>query len=108
MDCASEESEIRRALEPISGIRGLRFQLTQRTLKIDAEEDALSAALAAIKAAGFEPQLLSPAPSKSEEHSSDDGHDHEAVQGTMPKLVAALVLAIAAEGIGYFAPEALG
>lgn len=108
MDCASEESEIRRALEPISGIRGLRFQLTQRTLKIDAEEDALSAALAAIKAAGFEPQLLSPAPSKSEEHSSDDGHDHEVVQGTMPKLVAALVLAIAAEGIGYFAPEALG
>lgn len=34
MDCASEESEIRRALEPVSGIRGLGFQLGARTLTI--------------------------------------------------------------------------
>ncbi|WP_313570129.1 heavy metal translocating P-type ATPase [Comamonas terrigena] len=108
MDCAGEEAEIRRALDPISGIRGLRFQLVQRTLKIDADDDSLAAALAAIRAAGFEPQLLTEAPSKTVGHLADDGHDHNMGQGTTPKLVAALVLAIVAEGIGYFAPEALG
>lgn len=108
MDCAGEEAEIRRSLVPISGIRGLRFQLVQRTLKIDADDDSLAAALAAIRAAGFEPQLLTEAPSKTVGHLADDGHDHNMGQGTTPKLVAALVLAIVAEGIGYFAPEALG
>lgn len=38
MDCSAEESEIRRALEPLEGIRSLGFQLGARTLKIDAEE----------------------------------------------------------------------
>lgn len=108
MDCAGEEAEIRRALEPISGIRGLRFQLSQRTLKIDADDDALAAALVAITAAGFEPQLPPATAAKTAGHSADDGHDHEVIQGTTPKLVAALLLAIAAEGIGYFAPEAFG
>ena len=34
MDCAVEESEIRRALQGIAGIRSLSFNLGQRTLKI--------------------------------------------------------------------------
>ena len=38
MDCSAEEAEIRRALEPLEGIRSLGFQLGARTLKIDAAE----------------------------------------------------------------------
>lgn len=56
MDCAAEESEIRRALEPVSGIRGLGFQLGARTLTIDAPDEAIPQALAAIRKAGFDPQ----------------------------------------------------
>lgn len=36
MDCAAEESEIRRALEPVAGIVSLSFQLGARTLAISA------------------------------------------------------------------------
>ena len=50
MDCAAEESEIRRALASIPGIRGLGFQLGARTLTIDAAADAIPAAVAAIRA----------------------------------------------------------
>jgi cation transport ATPase len=56
MDCAAEESEIRRALDPVAGINGLSFQLGARTLQIDATPDALGAALLAIRNIGFEPQ----------------------------------------------------
>ena len=52
MDCSAEESEIRRALEPLEGIRSLGFQLGARTLKIDAEDRALPLALDAIRKAG--------------------------------------------------------
>ena len=34
MDCASEESEIRRAVEGVPGVLGLRFQLGERSLRI--------------------------------------------------------------------------
>lgn len=61
MDCAAEESEIRRALEPISGVRGLGFQLGARTLTIDAPEDVIPEAVAAIRKAGFNPEPAAPA-----------------------------------------------
>src|SRR5574344_3051415 len=56
MDCSAEEAEIRRALEPLEGIRSLGFQLGARTLKIDAEESTFPLALDAIRKAGFDPQ----------------------------------------------------
>ena len=56
MDCSAEEAEIRRALEPLEGIRSLGFQLGARTLKIDAQESAYPLALEAIRKAGFDPQ----------------------------------------------------
>ena len=56
MDCAAEESEIRRALESIAGVRGLGFQLGARTLTIDAPDAVIPQALAAIRKAGFDPQ----------------------------------------------------
>lgn len=61
MDCSAEESEIRRALEPLEGIRSLGFQLGARTLKIDAEDGVLPLALDAIRKAGFDPQPVSTA-----------------------------------------------
>ena len=61
MDCSAEESEIRRALEPLEGIRSLGFQLGARTLKIDAEDRALPLALDAIRKAGFDPQPVATA-----------------------------------------------
>jgi Cd2+/Zn2+-exporting ATPase len=63
-------------------------------------------ALAAIRKVGFDPQPVAPAV-KADGHSSGDGHDHEVVRGQLPKLAAALLLAICAEVIGYFAPETL-
>jgi Cd2+/Zn2+-exporting ATPase len=38
MDCPSEENDIRRALVGIGGIRSLSFQLSARTLSIDAPD----------------------------------------------------------------------
>ena len=105
MDCAAEEAEIRRALERVPGIRGLRFQLGQRVLTLDADEPVVAPALAAIRKAGFDPQPL--ATESDTAHAPGDGHDHEAVAGQIPKLVAALGLAIVAELIGYLAPETL-
>jgi len=54
MDCAAEEAEIRRALDGMPGIRGLRFQLGQRVLTIDADEPSIAPALAAVRKSGFD------------------------------------------------------
>ncbi len=56
MDCAAEESEIRRALEPLAGIRSLGFQLSARTVSVDAPADVMPAVIAAIRHAGFDPR----------------------------------------------------
>jgi Zn2+/Cd2+-exporting ATPase len=106
MDCAAEEAEIRRAVDGIAGIRGLRFQLGQRLLTVDADEPAVAPALAAIRKAGFDPQPVAAAGSHAP-HAADDGHDHEIARGQWSRLAAALLLAIAAEAIGYFAPETM-
>ncbi len=111
MDCSSEESEIRRALEPISGIRSLGFQLGARTLKIDASDGALPLALDAIRKAGFDPIPVQSAgkPATDVETDGDNEHEHESgFGGGVYRLVAALVLAIGAESISYFAPEGMG
>ncbi|MGJ3700801.1 heavy metal translocating P-type ATPase [Variovorax sp. AFSI2.2] len=106
MDCAVEESEIRRALEPVRGISGLRFRLGERTMAITADDTALPNALEAIRKAGFKPEPLNevagapPAPGTAR------------AAGLMTpelwRLVAALVLAIAAETISFLAPEGIG
>ncbi|MGE4049720.1 MAG: heavy metal translocating P-type ATPase [Piscinibacter sp.] len=106
MDCAAEESEIRRAVDGLPGVRGLRFQLGQRLLTIDADEPGVAAALAAIRKAGFDPRPVAPA-GADRTRKADDGQDHESPQGQLPRLSTALLLAIAAEVIGYFAPETM-
>ena len=106
MDCASEEAEIRRELDRLPGIRGLRFQLGQRLLTVDADDQAIAPALAAIRKAGFDPQPVVAAGSDPQ-HAADDGHGHEISKGQLPRLTAALLLAIAAEAIGYFTSETM-
>ena len=96
MDCAAEESEIRRALAPIPGIRGLGFQLGARTLTIDAPADAMEAALAAIRKAGFDPQPLDAADATAQAHGATEG---------LRRMVLALGLAIAAEAVSFFSPD---
>ena len=40
MDCPNEENDIRRAVASINGIRSMNFQLSARTLAIDATPEA--------------------------------------------------------------------
>ena len=110
MDCAAEEAEIRRAVDGLDGIRGLRFQLGQRLLTIDAEASAVAPAIEAIRKAGFDPWPIAQAPadgagSAAAGHDHDHDHERDPERGPLPKLAGALTLAIVAEGIGYFAPE---
>ncbi|WP_259373514.1 heavy metal translocating P-type ATPase [Aquincola tertiaricarbonis] len=109
MDCASEESEIRRAVEGIAGIRALTFQLGQRSLALDAPGPAVELAVAAMRKAGFDPQpLAAPQPGATPGHAdADDGHDHGVQQASYGPLGMALALAIVAELVGYFAPDTL-
>ena len=121
MDCSAEESEIRRALEPLAGIQSLRFHLGARTLRIDAAESAYPLALAAMRKAGFDPQPVQTAAAHpvaaveagksdtadaSHQHSHDDDHEH-GFSGGITRLAGALVLAIGAEAMSFFAPDLL-
>ena len=121
MDCAAEEGEIRRALEPIAGIRSLSFQLGARTLAIDADAVALQPALEALRRAGFSPQPVADNTRRSdaasatsdESHEGHDHHDHDhsSESGSgwseVARYVAALVFAVAAEAMSFFAPDAI-
>jgi len=100
MDCASEESEIRRALEPVSGIRGLGFQLGARTLTIDAPDDVILQAVAAIRTAGFDPQSVATA-------ASNDVPGQVQVAEGLGRMGLALGFAITAEAVAFFSPDAL-
>ena len=104
MDCAVEESEIRRAVESIAGIRSLTFNLGQRTLALDAPPAAVEQALAAIRKHGFDPQPV-PAAAPGTTPSAADDHVHDHGSSGLQRLALALALAVAAEAVGYFAPD---
>ena len=97
MDCPTEENDIRKALTSISGIQSLRFELSARTLAIDATAEALEMALAAIRQAGFTPQPLSAKP----EDAPSMGFSE------FGKALLALTLAVGAEAVDYLAPDTL-
>ena len=118
MDCASEEGEIRRALEPLAGIRSLSFQLGARTLAIDADAATLPTALEAIRSAGFSPQPVADTAGRvdakhaagGESHAHDaQNHGSESASGwsDVVRYVAALAFAVAAEALSFFAPDAM-
>lgn len=96
MDCAAEESEIRQALADIAGVQGLGFQLSARTLRIDAPAEVLPHALNAIRRAGFDPQPVAP---------QEQAEQHAPMAEGLWRLGASLLLAIAAELLDFFAPE---
>jgi Cd2+/Zn2+-exporting ATPase len=97
MDCPNEENDIRKALADIHGIRLLRFELAARTLSIEAPPSIQEVALAAIRKLGFEIQ-----PVKAAGASTPPSGFRE-----FGKMLLALGLAIAAEGIDFFAPDTL-
>jgi Zn2+/Cd2+-exporting ATPase len=114
MCCASEESEIRRAVAGVAHIRAMNIQLVQRTIAIDAPDAAVEQAVSAIRKAGFDPQPLGSdssagAGAKDEHAGLDDAHDHGHGQegGAIKQMILALVLALAAEAVGFFAPETM-
>ncbi|MBY0439570.1 MAG: cation transporter, partial [Burkholderiales bacterium] len=108
MDCASEESEIRLAVERIGGIRSLTFQLAQRTIVIDAPASVTEEAVAAIRDAGFD---LQPVPDGSDlafvapNATGPDDDGHGAGSGGAWPLGGALLLAVGAELLSYLAPD---
>ncbi|WP_422087383.1 heavy metal translocating P-type ATPase [Variovorax sp.] len=109
MDCAVEESEIRRALEPVAGVKALRFRLGERTMAITTEDGALPEALAAIRKAGFKPQPLNAAggPASGTQATPAPAQIAGMNMGLV-RLIAALVLAVAAESISFMALDGMG
>ena len=97
MDCPNEENDIRKALADIDGIRSLRFELAARTLSIAAPPSIQEVALIAIRKLGFEIQPVKAAG----EQTFSSGF------GGFGKALFALGLAIAAEGLDFFAPDTL-
>ena len=100
MDCAAEESDIRRALQAVDGIASLRFHLGTRTLAISAPPPVIAEALTAIRHAGFDPQPL--APQSQGARQTANAHDMEGMRGELLRLVIALLLAAGAEGFALF------
>jgi Cd2+/Zn2+-exporting ATPase len=109
MDCAVEESDIRRALEPIAGVKALRFRLGERTMAITTDDGVLPEALAAIRKAGFKPEPLNAAggPASGTQPAAAPTQIAGMSIG-LARLVAALVLAIAAESISFLALDGVG
>jgi Cd2+/Zn2+-exporting ATPase len=96
MDCTAEESEIRRALDPIAGLRSLHFDLGQRVLAVAGTAEAIQAAVAALRRIGFDPQPVPPAAA---------APTPPARLGAGPRrLGAALLLALGAEALDWAAP----
>ena len=112
MDCAAEEGEIRHALANLPGLRSLSFHLGARTLAIDAPPESIPQALEAIRKAGFKPvPVAAGAGHDQHDDGGKDRHDHNhgafSLPEGVPRYVAALLLALAAESVAYFGPDTL-
>lgn len=100
MDCASEESEIRRALAKIDGIKSLRFNLGARELIINADVDSIQLAVEAIKKAGFNSELISDA------ESFESGSElSKGFWNTWGRPISGLILAVIAEVLEFAYPD---
>lgn len=102
MDCPNEENDIRRAVAGVHGIHSLSFQLSARTVAIDATAEDLEPALAAIRKAGYDP---TPLPQASGVNSASLAE--RTSLGEFRRALWALGLAIGAEALAYFAPDTL-
>ncbi|MEO6271144.1 MAG: cation transporter, partial [Lautropia sp.] len=104
MDCASEESDIRRGLEAVDGIRSLGFRLGERSLHIDADTPALAQAVASIRAIGYE---IHPWPQPGAGEPADPQGHHGGASPGLTRLLVALALAIGAELLALAGPDSL-
>ena len=110
MDCAAEESEIRRAVDPIPGIGHLRFDLGRRLLDLSGTPQAIAQAEAAMRRIGFDPQPVAVAsePTAAAAGTAADSSAAPAPFGAgLWRLGAALLLAIGAETLSFFTPDQL-
>ena len=95
MDCPSEEAMIRRALESNAAVKGLRFDLGARTVRVDAPATTWDTVEQAITAAGLKTERLSQAV---------PGAAQDLQRRELLKLGIALALALGAELLDFFAP----
>lgn len=99
MDCATEENEIRHALKDTAGVSQLSFQLGSRTLQFEGNSAVVAEVQKTLERAGYPAALVTPGDAeKAKQH--EDTHENDSGL----KLGAALVLAISAELVDYFAP----
>jgi len=101
MDCAVEEAEIRHALKALPDIRALHFDLGARVLAIEASSAVEQQALRAIRRLGFDPQALDALSEGASAAAAAEGRSR------LVRLVLALLLAVAAEGLSFFLPQDL-
>lgn len=98
MDCPAEEAQIRTALETVPGLRHLRFDLAARVLSVDAPAETWRSVTEAIHAAGFKTEALATPPPVREGARTQ--------RSQLIQLVGALAVAVSAEAMHDFAPEA--
>jgi Cd2+/Zn2+-exporting ATPase len=95
MDCPTEEADIRSALQAVSGITRLDFQLAARTLEMACSKETFEQAIAVIRERGYDPQLSAP--------SLEAGAaQHDDTSEGLVRLVAALFAALSAEAVSFF------
>ncbi|WP_436194269.1 heavy metal translocating P-type ATPase [Pseudorhodoferax sp. LjRoot39] len=99
MDCASEEGQIRRALEGFPQVKRLRFDLPARLLSVDVPAQTWGAVVAAIAKLGFTPEQLSAPPA------AEDTAKAQRVE--LARLLAALGVAVLAEVLHLVFPDTL-
>ncbi len=109
MDCVTEESEIRRALDRLDGIRALTFRLSERNVHIDASPAVVEEAAGLLRRIGFDARPVDERPATPEAATDEQSHEPAAasVRTAAMKLAGALVLAISAELVGYFVTETM-
>ena len=66
MDCVTEESESRRALERLDGIRALTFRLSERNVHIDAAPAVVQEAADTLRRIGFDARPVGERPATQE------------------------------------------
>ena len=106
MDCAAEESEIRRALQPLTGIKALHFDLGRRVLGLDLGDAAGDAAGEGARAAlQSEVQALLQQLGMPAQVLAAQAGPPQASGGGLSRLLGALALALSAELLHALWPE---
>ncbi|HVJ59411.1 MAG TPA: cation transporter, partial [Burkholderiaceae bacterium] len=104
MDCAAEETQIRRALDALPGVRSLTFRLAERRLRVDAEPAVVDEAAALLRRIGFSATPVAAQVTTAAATGHADDHTGGKLHAGAWPLGLALALAIAAEALDVLAP----